>query len=178
MSAPAPATYPPRTSEIIAVARRILELEGREAVTMRRLADEIGIRAPSLYKHVADKATVEVALIEEALHEMGRALHDAVTRPGRRGAVASLLAAYRETAAANPNMYRLATSGPLTRDALAPGLEEWAGEPFLLATGDPTKAQALWSFAHGMVILEIDGRYPDGSDLDATWRAGVRAFAH
>ena len=44
-------------------------------------------------------------------------------------------------------------------------------------TGDPALAQALWSFAHGMVILELDDRYPPGSDLDRTWRAGAAAFA-
>ena len=27
-----------------------------------------------------------------------------------------------------------------------------------------------------MVILEIDGRYPDDSDLDRTWEAGAAAF--
>jgi hypothetical protein len=27
-----------------------------------------------------------------------------------------------------------------------------------------------------MVILEIDGRYPEGSDLDRTWAAGAAAF--
>ena len=70
-----------------------------------------------------------------------------------------------------------ATAGPLPRSELAPGLEDWAGEPFLLVTGEPHRAQALWSFAHGMVILEIDGRFPAGSDLDRTWRAGAAAFA-
>ena len=74
-------------------------------------------------------------------------------------------------------MYRLSTSGTLDRAALPTGLEDWAGEPFLLATGDSHRAQALWSFAHGMVILEIDGRFPDSSDLDRTWRAGAAAFA-
>ncbi len=43
-------------------------------------------------------------------------------------------------------------------------------------TGDPNLAQALWSLAHGMVILELDDRYPEGSDLDQTWRAGAAAF--
>ena len=55
-------------------------------------------------------------------------------------------------------------------------LEEWAGQPFFFAAGDPFRSQALWSFAHGMVILEIDGRYPDDSDLDRTWEAGAAAF--
>ena len=44
----------------------------------------------------------------------------------------------------------------------------------------PDLARALWSFAHGMVILEIDGRYPPDvrdSELDRTWEAGAVAFA-
>jgi hypothetical protein len=57
-------------------------------------------------------------------------------------------------------------------------LEEWAGNPWFVVTGDPSLAQALWSFAHGMLILELDDRYPPGSDLDSTWRAGAAAFEH
>jgi hypothetical protein len=30
--------------------------------------------------------------------------------------------------------------------------------------------------AHGMVTLELDGRYPPGSDLERTWSAGSPAF--
>jgi hypothetical protein len=83
---------------------------------------------------------------------MGAVLYDAVARPDP---VASLLRAYRTMALSNPNLYRLSTSGPLPRERLAPGLEEWSGTPFFLATNDPHRAQALWSFAHGMVILEL-----------------------
>jgi hypothetical protein len=42
----------PRAREIVAVARDVLETEGAEALTMRRLADRLGIRAPSLYRHL------------------------------------------------------------------------------------------------------------------------------
>jgi AcrR family transcriptional regulator len=165
-----------RACEIVAAARRVLEAEGPDALTMRRLGDELGIRAPSLYKHFPDKAAVEVALVEGALAEVGEILHDAVARRGDRGPVESLLTAYRRFAVAHPHLYRLATRGPLARHALPPGLEDWAGEPFYLATGEPYRAQALWSLAHGMAILEIDRRYPDGSELDHTWRAGAAAF--
>ena len=104
-------------------------------------------------------------------------LHAALVRPGRRGVIASVLEAYRHRSLERPNRYRLATSGPLRRDLLPDCLEEWAGQPFFFATGDPFRSQALWSFAHGMVVLEIDGRYPDDSDLTRTWRAGADAFA-
>jgi AcrR family transcriptional regulator len=40
---------------------------------MRRLAEALGIRAPSLYKHFPDKAAVEVALMQIGLQEAGAA---------------------------------------------------------------------------------------------------------
>ena len=79
-----------------------------------------------------------------------------------------LLGVYRSVARATPNLYRLATVGPLDRGALPDGLEEWSGAPFFEVAGDPLAAQALWASAHGMAILEIDGRFP-GSELDRTW---------
>ncbi|HEY2427408.1 MAG TPA: WHG domain-containing protein, partial [Acidimicrobiales bacterium] len=167
---------PPRVSQLIAAARELLETEGHEALTMRRLGQAIGIRAPSIYKHLPDKRAVEVALIEAGLDEMGDVLHRAVAQAGDETAVAALLGVYRAQALAHPNLYRLATGGPLPRADLTPGLEDWAGEPFLLVTGDPFVAQGLWAFAHGMVILELDGRFPDDSDLERTWQAGAAAL--
>lgn len=162
---------------MVAAARRLLEGEGAEALTMRRLGSEVGMKAPSLYKHFPTKAAVEAALIEQGMVELGSALHAAVAVPGRAGAVGRLLAAYRAGALANPELYRLATAGPLPRLQLAEGLEEWAGAPFFLATGDPARAQALFAFAHGMVVLELDRRFPEDSELDRTWAAGAARFS-
>ena len=168
-----------RAAEIVAVARRILEDEGADALTMRRLAAAVGMQAPSLYKHFETKRAVEAALIEHGLFEFGTALHAAVSAGARRsgGPVRRLLTTYRAVALANPALYRLATAGPLPRDDLAPGLEDWAGQPFFLATGDPWRAQALFAFAHGMVALELDDRFLPGSDLRPTWEAGALAFS-
>jgi AcrR family transcriptional regulator len=166
----------PRASQIVDAARVLLESDGPDALTMRRLATDLGMRAPSIYKHFPAKRAIEVALIEEGLSEMGAECHRAISQPGREGPVLSLLGAYRRFSLAHPNLYRMATSGRLPREAMTPGLEDWAGEPWYLVTGDPHVAQALWSFAHGMVILELDERYPEDSQLDITWHAGGRAF--
>ena len=177
-SAPAPAARPlsDRATEIVVVARRVLEAEGADALTMRRVGDELSIKAPSLYKHFSNKAAIELVVIEQALAELGAALRAAVDGRTRTDAVQSLLDTYRRVAREHPNLYRLSTFGQLRREELAPGLEDWAGEPFLLVMGDPYLAQAVWSSAHGMVILELDGRYPPDSDLDRTWREAADAF--
>jgi AcrR family transcriptional regulator len=176
-SPPARSSRSARALDVVAAARAVLEAEGPDALTMRRLGDELGMRAPSIYKHFADKAALESALIEEALLEIGGALHRAVAHPDRHGAIRGLLDTYRQYSVGHPNLYRLATAGRLERAALPDGLEDWAGEPFYLATADPYRAQALWAFAHGMVILEIDERFPTDSNLEQTWRAGAVAFA-
>lgn len=174
---PEPRVLSHRASEILAAARALLETEGADALTMRRLADDLGMRAPSLYKHFESKQAVELLLVEAALTEAGDLMHAAVARPGRDGMVAALLHAYRHFGVSHPNLYRLTTSARLPRHELAPGLEDWGGEPFYLAAGEPHLAQALWAFAHGMVILEVDERFLPGSDLDRTWASGAAAFA-
>ncbi len=170
---------------VIDAARKILDLEGPDALTMRHVADALGIRAPSLYKHFANKMAIEAALVTGAMVEIGEATHAALHGPGPGspvgpvgtvGTVGRVLAAYRARCLGHAAVYRLATQSSFARDLLPAGLEDWAGNPFYVATGDPSLAQAVWSFAHGMVVLELDGRFPPGSDLDATWRAGAQAF--
>ena len=144
---------------------------------MRRLADDLGIRAPSLYKHLPSRDALVLLLVDDELLEAGDLAHAALDRPGRRDPVTALLAAYRAFGCARPELYQLVTGPDLARNGLTPGLEEWAGEPFFRATGEPHLAQALWAYAHGMVMLEIDHRFLPGSDLSRTWRAGADAFA-
>ena len=165
-----------RVAELVRAALDLLESEGPGALTMRHLAEAVGIRAPSIYKHFDGKSALEVALVEDGLLGMGDALHDAIADPGRMGPVTSLLAAYRSEASLHPNLYRLTTSSSFPRADLLEGLEDWAGEPFFLVTGEPHRAQALWALAHGTMILELDGRFSAGSDLDVTWQAGAAAF--
>ena len=166
-----------RAAEIVATARRVLDADGPDALTMRRIGDELGMKAPSLYKHFASKAAIEGVLIETGFEDIGRTLRRAIDGLSPGAAVEPLLQDYRRIALEQPNLYRLATIGPLDRASLTPGLEDWSGEPFLLVMGEPHLAQAVWSAAHGMVSLELDGRYPPDSDLDRLWAAAASAFS-
>jgi AcrR family transcriptional regulator len=161
-----------RRDEIVQAAERILEAEGLDALTMRRLADELGIRAPSLYKHVSGKDDIEAALQARALAGMRDALAPVA------GDVATLATAYRQWALTHPRLYELTSRRPLARADLPAGLESAAAQPLLLATGgDLARARALWGLAHGLVDLELAGRFPPDADLDAAWAAAVRAFS-
>ena len=163
-----------RAREIVAAARELLEQEGAEALTMRRLAERLGIRAPSLYKHLPDKAALEVAIIATGLEDLARALEAALG--GEAEPLPALAAAYRAFALAHPHLYRLITDRPLPRDQLPAGVEDRAAVPLLRAVGDPVRARAVWAFAHGMVVLELARRFPPGTDPEIAWREGIAAF--
>jgi Tetracyclin repressor-like, C-terminal domain len=51
-----------------------------------------------------------------------------------------------------------------------------AAAPVLWVAGSRARARAIWAFAHGMVMLELDQRFPADADLDAAWEAGIAAF--
>jgi AcrR family transcriptional regulator len=201
-----------RGREVVAAGRRLLEEEGPEALTMRRLAERLGIRAPSLYKHLPDKAALEAAIIATGFEEAAAAFEAAVegaaegggqgaqggvggtagrtggtaggaggtasdgAGTGTGGALPALAAAYRRFALAHPHLYRLMTNGPLPREHLPSGLEDRTAAPVLRAAGSQARARAVWAFAHGMVMLELDHRFPADADLDAAWQAGIAAF--
>ncbi|MDO8211250.1 TetR/AcrR family transcriptional regulator [Conexibacter sp. CPCC 206217] len=169
----------PRAREIVAVARELLESEGPEGLSMRRIAAQLGIRAPSLYEHVADKRALENAIISEAFFEQGdltRMSADAARAVGEDPLLA-IGSAYRRYALAHPHVYRLMTDKGLDRAALVEGSEQHAGEALRRAVdGDLTLARVLWAFAHGMIMLELNDRFAEGSDADELWDAGLRAL--
>lgn len=165
----------PRVRQIVTTALALLEEQGAEALTMRRLGERLGIRAPSLYKHLSGKGQLETAVIAAGFEDLAGALEGAAAQGP--DPLAGLGAAYRGFALARPHLYRLMTERPLDRDQLPPGLEDRAAAPLVIALGgDPDRARAAWAFAHGMIMLELNGRFPPGADLDAAWRAGLAAF--
>jgi len=164
-----------RAREVVAVGRRVLEQEGPDALTMRRIADELGIRAPSLYKHLPHKAALEAAIIADGFAEAAAAFERATE--GDDDPLTAFAAAYRSFATAHPHVYRLMTERPLPRELLPAGLEARAAAPLLRAVGSPARARAAWAFLHGMTILELDDRFPSDEFLEPAWQEGVAAFA-
>jgi AcrR family transcriptional regulator len=157
-----------RRDEILDAAERLLEAEGPSALSMRRIATELGMQAPSLYKHLPGKDAIVAGLQARALAGMAEAL------TGAEDDVRRLASHYRRWALANPQLYLLATRGSLLRDQLPEGLEDAAAAPVVTAArGDLATARALWGLVHGLVDLEVTGRFPPDADVDAAWEAAA-----
>lgn len=65
---------PPRTSraQILAAAREVIDRDGWEKLTVRRLAAEIGVGATTLYHHVRDREDLLIQLLNDHIDRMPR----------------------------------------------------------------------------------------------------------
>ncbi|MEO6990587.1 MAG: helix-turn-helix domain-containing protein [Candidatus Baltobacteraceae bacterium] len=55
---------------VVEAARRIVEAEGIDGLTMRRVADELGVVPMAIYRHVARKDELVVLLVDAAYREL------------------------------------------------------------------------------------------------------------
>jgi AcrR family transcriptional regulator len=162
----------PRAREIVTTAREVLEERGSSGLSMRILAERLGMRAPSLYKHFSSKEALEAVLISVGFEEQAALFRSALNTS--QAPLIAMGTAYRKFARENPQLYRLMYDRTLNRSLLIPGTEEAAAAPSIEATGeDEDLARAAWAFAHGMTILELNARFTPGADLDAAWRRGL-----
>ena len=96
---------------------------------------------------------------------------------GAGGDLGALAGAYRQWALAHPRLYELSARYPLDRDHLTRGMEDAAAAPLIRAAGgNIAAARALWGLAHGLVDLELAGRFPPGADITAAWQYAISAL--
>lgn len=166
----------PRAREIVGVARGLLEEEGSDGLSTRRLAQRLGIRAPSLYSHFANKSELEMALISDGLDELGDRMEEALD--GSDDPITDVIYAYRDFAKAHPHLFRLMYAESWDRTQLIPATEMRTRKAAWVATGgDLVGARVIWAFAYGMAELELANRFPEGGPAaDAIWAAGLEAL--
>jgi AcrR family transcriptional regulator len=177
MPAPAKVT----DAEVVAAARRLVERDGPAALSMQAVADEVGVRAPSLYKRFADRAALLSAVQQEVFAELGHKLEVTAARPGPQQALAAIAAAYRAFARARPHLYTLMFSPEVGHDAAGDAARRQAAQPVISRLTDlvgreralPT-ARVLTAFVHGFVSMELQGAFRLGGDVDDAFDLGLR----
>lgn len=203
MPAPPPViAASPLPTAILDAARRVLLDEGVAALTMRRLAREIGYSPTTLYLHYAGKDDILHALIDEGFARLNAALDAALDAPQAAASPLDRLAAcaraYVAFGRANPERYEAMFllhprhmeryPAPLYRRARRSldrfaELIDAATEAGWLAVPDPAlAATALWAQLHGAVSLvltrRIDVRHDADALADTVVQSAVRGLPH
>jgi AcrR family transcriptional regulator len=91
---------------MVAAARDILETEGPDALTMRRVAARLGMKEPSLYKHCRSREELLAAVVASGMRDLAEGWRRAVEPAADAADALSRLAAHqREFAARHPHLY-------------------------------------------------------------------------
>ncbi|MGH9018153.1 MAG: TetR/AcrR family transcriptional regulator [Acidimicrobiales bacterium] len=157
---------------LLGAASDLLESEGPEALSIRRIAATAGVAPMGVYNHFASKAGIVESLFIQGFERLGEAMvtlgdiddpYDALLEGGRR---------YRALARAHPMAYRVMflqavpgfepSQAALTAAAAAfDGLVASVGRAMragVLSDGDPALvAQMIWASVHGWMTVELAG---------------------
>jgi AcrR family transcriptional regulator len=98
---PTTTTQPLTRERIVAAALELVDRDGLEAVTMRRIADELGVQAPSLYNHMRSKDVLLDAVAASVIEQVDASVF---ARRGWRSALEAWAWSYYEALVAHPNL--------------------------------------------------------------------------
>jgi AcrR family transcriptional regulator len=88
-------------ARIVAAALDLVDADGLEALSTRRLAAELGVSGPSLYNHVATKDELLDAVVDAVLGEVDLSMFPG---PSWRESLAAWARSYHAALAAHPNV--------------------------------------------------------------------------
>lgn len=146
---------------------------------MQAVAAAVGVRAPSLYKHVPGRSDLIRLITDSVLDDLGFALASAVGGDPARD-LAAQARAFRRFAHDHPGAYRLVFA-PLP-DESRPDRERLvaASRPVLdtvqALVGDSDAldaARLVTAWAHGFLTMELSGAFRLDGDVDRAFEWGL-----
>jgi AcrR family transcriptional regulator len=158
----------------------LLETGHVKAVSIRSVAQRVGVTSPSIYLHFADKDALIDAVCARYFEKLDEEMQQvAVGQPSSIDVLRAQGLAYVRFAMKTPELYRIATMGEsrpgsdvdtaLNSSAfvhMRASVESLMGEG-VYPPGDPVaKALELWTVAHGVAALLISRPYLPWGDAE------------
>ena len=146
-----------RRDQVIHTARTLAEAAGWPAVTMRRLAAELGVTQPVIYSAYASRQALIDAAAIAGFGDLAAELEATDASPMAR------MRAYLDFAATHPRTYEAMFSLPSGLTFAADNTPEplrraFAGIYDAFPDTDGTRAEVAWAVLHGLATLQASGR--------------------
>jgi AcrR family transcriptional regulator len=160
---------------------------GFDRLSMGLLAERLGVKTPSLYKHVDSLAALAHRIAVLAMDEVADAIRDAIQGRAGRDALVAGAQAMRDYVRAHPGRY---TAGNLARptgpdDPLIPAVDRVLASWAAMLRGyrlDPDQEihalRMLRSALHGFATLEAVGSFQIDADVDDSFTWMVTFINH
>ncbi len=174
-----PAHSQTSTAAIVAAGRRLLEERGMDALTMRDVADAVGVRAPSLYKRVNGRADLFRLILEDVADELTSALDAAAGSGDPVADLRAMTAALPRVRPLEPGRVHahVRAAGTARRHGAVrallrhtPAHRRGAGRPG--STRCPA-ARTVVAWANGFITMELAGAFRLGGDVEQAWDFGL-----
>ncbi|MGW0333672.1 TetR/AcrR family transcriptional regulator [Streptomyces sp. NPDC003011] len=163
---------------MVAAGAALADEVGLPNLTMGALAERVGVRTPSLYKHVDGQEDLNRRIAVLALNEAADAVGGAVQGYAGRDALAAAARAFRAFVLEHPGRYAATIgtepSGP--DDPLATAGQRLLGafmavlRGYEIAESDMDHAlRTLRSLCHGFATLQAAGAFQWSADIDESF---------
>jgi AcrR family transcriptional regulator len=172
---------------VVEAAATILNTEGVEALTLNRLAQELGVKTPSLYNHVDGLPGLYRDLALLNARSLGERFTQAAIGKAGPTALVAIARAYRVYIKQSPGVYLASVRASGTRqpvDAELSAAEEISLRVIVAVvasfglTGDDAlhAVRGLRSLVHGFTTLEIAGGFGLPLSLDESFERLLQMF--
>ncbi len=165
----------PTTRRIFIAARRLLDKEGTEAVTMRRVAKAVGITPMAIYRHYRDQAALLNALVNEGFDELTARLTGKRFSGKLEERLTQMAEIYLDHALENPRLFELmflkpregarrypqdfkAGAAPPTANLMADAIREGIESGHFRKDNVWEMALEMGALSHGLIMLYLGGR--------------------
>jgi len=157
---------------------------GLDKVTLAALAERLGVRQPSLYKHMDSLAGLHRSVAIQSKRELGEVLARATVGRSGAEAIRAMSHAYRNWALEHPGRYVASNAMPEPGDSEneAVSLEviqivSYVLTSYELAGDDAIDAiRAFRSTLHGFVSYEASGGFALNADIDRSFERLISGF--
>jgi AcrR family transcriptional regulator len=172
-------------TRVVEEGERIADEVGLEHLTLAALAERLGVRQPSLYKHIAGTDGLRRSIALRAKQELAGVLGRAAVGRARGEAITAMARAYRAWAHEYPGRYAAAQRASVVGDVddeiasvalVQVAFDVMAG--YELRDNDAVDAiRALRAALHGFVTLEAGGGFGMPVDIDRSFERLVDGLA-
>ncbi|MEU4238483.1 TetR-like C-terminal domain-containing protein [Actinoplanes sp. NPDC026619] len=174
------------TATVVAAAAALADEAGLAGVTMGLVAERLGVRTPSLYKHVDSLADLTHRVAALAATEAADEVREAIGGLAGREALDALARAMRDYVLKHPGRYASTTGEPVTgpEDPLAVAGDRLIGSMaavlrgYRIPTAEMDHAlRTLRSLLHGFATLQASNGFQWDADAEESF-AWLIEFAH
>jgi AcrR family transcriptional regulator len=181
--------------KIAAAARRLLDRQGADAVTLRKIAKAVGITPMAVYRHYTDRASLLAALADEGFAELAAELTGRRFSGNIEKRLMEMADIYLDHALENPRLFELMFLRPRegarkfpqdfkaglspTANPTVKVIEEGMKSGYFREDDPWEIVFEMGGLSHGLIMLYLGGRMDvSAEEFRAVYRRSFRRYLH